>query len=99
MEHLSRLYFRTASAGEVSERIAVVAASIVGGGKEGKLSIIRKPPSRSVRSRSHAGTPARLRRLCRGSYYARAADATLALPFAACSSLRPTARQIAPSST
>jgi hypothetical protein len=41
MEHLSRLYFRTASAGEVSERIAVVAASIAAGGKEGKLSIIR----------------------------------------------------------
>jgi hypothetical protein len=36
-EHLSRLYLRAAAAGEVSERIAAVAASIAAGGNEREI--------------------------------------------------------------
>ena len=36
-EHLSRLYLRAAAAGEVSERIAAVAASLAAGGNEREI--------------------------------------------------------------
>jgi hypothetical protein len=99
--HLSRLYLQAAAEGEVSERIATVAASVAAGSDD---AVIRRAVAGALAVGHSSGAASLLGLLdgCAASavtlpHSPAAVALTPALP--ACSSLSATLRQIAPSST